>query len=75
MMPTRSCAALALATLLAGAAWAPGAAHSLKHLEDQLLKRETYAQIVQRPAPDFALRDAQGRTLSLSGLRGKVVVL
>ncbi|MDP6572172.1 MAG: SCO family protein [Rhodospirillales bacterium] len=75
MMTKRSCAALALAALLAGAGAAPVAAHSLKHLEDQLRERERYVEIVQRPAPDFALRDAEGRTRSLSGLRGKIVVL
>lgn len=75
MTSTRPCAALALAVLLAGAASPPVAAHSLKHLEDQLLKREAYVEIVQRPAPDFALRDAEGRTRSLSDPRGKIVVL
>ena len=50
-------------------------AHSLEHLENQLLKREAYVEIVRRPAPDFGLRDAEGRTISLSDLRGKVVVI
>ena len=75
MMSTRWCAALALAALLAGAAASPISAHSLEHLENQLLKREAYVEIVHRPAPNFALRDAEGRTISLSDLRGKVVVL
>ena len=75
MMSIGSRAALALTILLAGAASPPVAAHSLKRLEDHLRKRETYVQIVQRPAPDFTLRDARGRTHSFSDLRGKVVVL
>jgi protein SCO1/2 len=68
---TRSIFGLVIAASLP----APASAHSLKELEDQLTGRERYIQVVNRPAPDFALRDADGRTTSLSDLRGKVVVL
>jgi len=54
---------------------APASAHSLKELEDQLTAREPYIQVVNRPAPDFALLDADGHATSLKDLRGKVVVL
>ena len=54
---------------------ATGQAHSLKDLEDQLLRREAYAEIVHRKAPAFKLRDAEGRQVELSDLAGKVVVL
>ncbi len=68
-----SIAAAGLA-LIAGAA-SPVSAHSLKELEDQLQARERYVEIVHRPAPDFALSDAEGRSVRLSDYRGKVVVL
>jgi protein SCO1/2 len=54
---------------------APAPAHSLKSLEDKLHGREKYFQAIDRAAPDFVLQDADGRPVSLSGLRGKVVVL
>ncbi len=53
----------------------PAEAHSLKDLEDRLLARERFVQIVNRPAPEFTLRDAEGRTVRLADFRGKVVVL
>jgi len=60
---------------MAMAVQAPASAHSLKELEDQLTARERYIQVVNRPAPDFTLRDADGHATSLKDLRGKVVVL
>ncbi|MDA1098565.1 MAG: SCO family protein [Proteobacteria bacterium] len=51
------------------------AAHSLQSLENQLRDREKYFQSLDREAPDFILQDADGRTVGLSALRGKVVVL
>ena len=54
---------------------APAAAHSLEELEGKLKKGEKYLQIVQEPAPDFTLQDAQGREVGLADFRGKVVVL
>jgi len=68
---TRSIFGLVIAAALA----APASAHSLKELEDQLTAREPYLQVVNRPAPDFALQDADGRATSLTDLRGKVVIL
>lgn len=53
----------------------PAEAHSLKDLEDRLLEREPFVQIVNRPAPGFTLRDAEGRKVRLADFRGKVVVL
>lgn len=50
-------------------------AHSLKELDDQLLDKEKYFQHVDIPAPDFALQDADGRSVGLKDFSGKVVVL
>ena len=50
-------------------------AHSLKSLENQLNNREKYFQPLDKEAPDFTLLDADGRTVGLRDLRGKVVVL
>lgn len=51
------------------------AAHSLEELEGELSARERYLQVVDTPAPDFALLDADGREVRLADFRGKVVVL
>ena len=64
-----------LGLALAAAVPAQASAHSLKELEDQLTAREPYIQVVNRPAPDFALQDADGHMTSLKDLRGRVVVL
>ena len=64
--------AMVIATALAAE---PAWAHSLKELEDSLIERERYIQIVERPAPPFTLMDDQGRAVSLSDFRGRVVVL
>ncbi len=53
----------------------PALAHSLEELEKELLERESYLEIVDRPAPDFTLQDAEGRAVGLADFRGKVVVL
>lgn len=55
---------------------APAAsAHSLKELETALHSREQYFQPIDKDAPAFTLRDADGHTVSLASFRGKVVVL
>jgi protein SCO1 len=64
-----------LTVLLAVMAASSGAAHSLKQLENQLGDREKYFQPLDKPAPDFELRDADGRAVRLADFRGKVVVL
>jgi len=53
----------------------PASAHSLDNLEKQLNKREKYFQPLDKPAPDFSLQDADGKTVTLKSLHGKVVVL
>ena len=67
--------AVGLALLAVVAAASTGAAHSLSQLESALRDREKYFQAMGEAAPDFALRDADGRTLRLSELRGQVIVL
>jgi len=65
-------AALMLAVV---AAAGPAVAHSLAEVEGELGSKERYFQPVDKPAPDFALRDADGRATHLADLRGQVVVL
>jgi protein SCO1/2 len=67
---------LAIALLLA-AALAPAAAgaHTLESLQEQLFEKEKFFQIKNQPAPEFALQDAEGKPVSLTDFRGKVVVL
>ena len=62
--------ALLLVSLTA-TAWA----HSLKDLETLLGDKEKYFQAIDKPAPKFALQNADGKPVRLSDLRGKVVVL
>ncbi len=64
-----------LGLMLASLGVAPAAAHSLKDLEGQLLKRERYIQIMNEKALGFALQDADGNRVRLSDFAGKVVVL
>lgn len=68
---------LALAACLAGAAgWSgPALAHSLDKLQSTLGERETYFQLVDKPAPEVRLQDADGREVELADFRGEVVVL
>lgn len=51
------------------------AAHSLDSLQQQLFEKEKYFQIKDQPAPDFTLQDAEGKSVRLSDLRRKVVVM
>lgn len=66
-------ALLAIAVTVASAA--PVLANSLGEVDEDLRAKETYFQPVDSEAPGFTLQDATGRTVSLAGLRGKVVVL
>lgn len=63
--------ALALATGTVPAA----SAHSLEDVETMLGDKEKYFQPFDKPAPDFTLQTADGRVVSLTELRGQVVVL
>lgn len=73
-MKTLGLLAAGMALLMASYA-TPAAAHSLEGLEEALLEREPYVEIVHREAPDFVLKDAEGRAVGLADFRGKVVVL
>jgi protein SCO1/2 len=50
-------------------------AHSLDELEKAVSERERFVEFRNEPAPDFALQDADGRSVALRDFRGKVVVL
>jgi protein SCO1 len=66
---------LAWVLFIAAILTAAARAHSLKDLETMLGDREKYFQAIDKPAPDFALQDADGNSVGLSELQGKVVVL
>lgn len=54
----------------------PAAAHHPGHNLDEVMgSREKYFQAVDKPTPQFSLSDADGRTVTLSQFKGKVVVL
>jgi protein SCO1/2 len=74
----RNCMGRRLAGAIAGVSMvlSTGAlAHSLADVEAALNAREFFLQVVNQPAPDFSLEDADGRAISLKDLKGKVVVL
>jgi protein SCO1/2 len=71
MLTARIWAAAALLSLLPVVA----NAHSLDEVEEMLGYEEKYFQQIDKPAPDFALKTADGRTVELADLRGQVVVL
>ena len=50
-------------------------AHSLDEVDALLQGDEKYFQPIDKPAPDFRLRAADGTLVRLADLRGKVVVL
>lgn len=61
---------------VAALAWSsPASAHSLESLQQQLIRKERSFEIKDEPAPDFRLRGVDGEIVSLSDLRGKVIVL
>ena len=63
--------ALALAVMTTSMA----SAHSLKDLETMLGDKEKFFQPIDKRAPGFTLRNADGETVRLADLRDKVVVL
>ncbi len=71
----RPSSAIGIAIILLTASGSQVAAHSLEHLETELSEQETYFQPVDKDAPDFTLEDAEGQTVSLGDLKGKVLVL
>lgn len=62
-------------TLAAALSPAAAFAHSLESLQEQLFEKEKYFQIKSEPAPAFSLQDADGKPVSLTDFRGKIVVL
>lgn len=63
--------ALCVLLLAATPAWS----HSLDVVEQQLHDKDNYFQPVDTETPDFALEDASGRPVTMTDLRGKVVIL
>lgn len=68
-------ARFAFALVLASAAATAASAHSLKELESMLGSKEKYFQPMDKAAPEFTLRAADGRTVALGDFRDKIVVL
>lgn len=66
---------IGLCLLLVAGLTATARAHSLKDIESQLGSREKYFQAIDREAPDFTLKNADGRVVRLADFKGKVVVL
>ncbi len=50
-------------------------AHDLGKMERHMNEAEPYTQIVNKPAPDFTLQTADGRSVSLQDFGGKSVVM
>lgn len=67
--------ALGLGAVAAVFVLKPALAHSLKDLETELGSRETYFQTIDKDAPQFALQDADGRPVSRTDFRGRVIAL
>ncbi|MEO5756609.1 MAG: SCO family protein [Mesorhizobium sp.] len=65
---------IALTALIVGFAHS-AQAHSLDEVDTMLEGDEKYFQPIDRSAPDFMLRTADGRVVRMADLRGKVVVL
>jgi protein SCO1/2 len=72
-MPDLKLWAVAAALFLAATGNVHG--HSLGEVETMLGDQEKYFQAVDKPAPDFSLRTADGRLVRLADFRGKAVVL
>lgn len=57
-------------------AFAPAVlAHSVEETQSMIGQEERYFQAIDKPAPDFTLRTADGRIVRLADFRNKVVVL
>ena len=61
--------------LLFAALAVPASGHSLEYLEQDIIQSEKYFQPEDKTAPGFTLQDADGKLVSLSDFRGKIVVL
>ena len=61
--------------LLVATVMTSASAHSMKSLEKQLYDTEKYFQPLNKEVPGFTLQDADGKTINLADLRGKVVIL
>jgi protein SCO1/2 len=64
-----------LALTTASALGPTALAHSLDEVEAMIGEKEKYFQPIDKPAPDFTLRDADGRVFRLADFQGKVVIL
>jgi protein SCO1/2 len=64
-----------LAAFLTATLAPPAVAHTLQDVEQDIAGKEKFFQPVDKVAPGFTLQDADGRTVSLSDFKGKVVVL
>ncbi len=71
----RSAQSWVIALVLAVVTNSMASAHSLKDLETMLGDKEKFFQPIDKPAPEFALRNADGNSVGLGDLRGKVIVL
>ena len=72
----RAMAILAVAAMALAFPGSPARGHhTLKQMEEALREREHYLQPVEKSAPSFTLKDADGRAVRLEDFRGRVVVL
>jgi protein SCO1/2 len=71
----RLLSALLLVLATSSAVASRAVAHSLDEVEAMMGEKEKYFQVIDKPAPDFTLRDADGRVFRLADFRGKVVIL
>lgn len=67
---------IATAVVLSAVSAAPSLAHHPGERLDELMgSKEKYFQVVDEPAPDFALRTAAGRKVTLPDVSDRIVVL
>lgn len=71
----RSAQSWVVALALAVVTNSMASAHSLKDLETMLGDKEKFFQPIDKPAPEFVLRNADGNSVGLGDLRGKIIVL